>query len=95
MSLLPSKLGSFFQTSSLNLIEVGLNGGGAVVVAVLVLSLVESAEPNFFFLDSQLAMQSSVSWRRFWCLRTCQHGTKTVKISMTKTDRAILGLLAH
>lgn len=52
----------------------------------------EVAAPSFF-LDSHEAMQSRVSWRRVWCLRTCQQGTKTVKISMTKMERAILGVL--
>jgi len=45
--------------------------------------------PNCF-LVSQLAMDSSVSWRSVWCLRTCQQGMKTVQISMTKMQRQIL-----
>jgi hypothetical protein len=69
------------------LVEVGLSGGAEL------LSLeVSDLAPNRF-LDSQLAMDSSVSWRRVWCLRTCQQGTKTVQISMTKMERAILVLL--
>jgi len=77
-----------------NLVEVGERGvSKAVLVLVLpVEAELEEAPPlSNLFLDSQEAMQSRVSWRRVWCLRTCQQGTKMVKISMTKMESAILG----